>query len=224
MLHINNHKGYGMAFNNKIIFWILVLTANQPMIGWSHHCWQRAGVKQSGPAALVTPRTRRPQASGVVMSILSLPSRLSTFEPAEQFQSDSHIGAESALFELASHVSNLRLGLAPFNVLTPAERAEQLLQLVDTDSFIPVAEHVAQLADERLMSIVADKSVSNPMFIAAARELTARVDAVPTASERERIETFDEEWHRELTLQREWDAAEYQLDTPLHGRTFASLG
>jgi len=153
------------------------------------------------------------------MSILSLPSRLSTFEP-EQFQSDPRIGAESALFELASHVSNLRLGLYPFNTLTPAERAEQLLALVDTDQFVPVAEHVAHLSDEKLMGIVPDKSASNHLFIAAARELTKRVDAVPTPAERQRIESEDEDYHRQLTLDMEAESAVFTLDTPLH-RTYA---
>lgn len=210
-----------MAFNDKIILWILVLTSNWPTIGWSHHRWQCAGEKQSGPAVLLAPRTRTTPCSGVVMSILSTFGNVASVSP----ESHPRFAAESALEEMAATVRALRLGKAPFDVLSPAERADQLAEIFNhTNEFVPVSKFIAALSDDQLIELVADKSTPMVHLAAAATELRDRADAIPTPDERQRIESDDEQYHRELTLQREWESAEYQLDTPLHGRTFASFG
>lgn len=152
------------------------------------------------------------------MSTLLAPASFSTFAPVD----DPQFAAECALHELTGHVRALRIGAAPFNVLTPAERADQLAQLLDADEQTRPA--LATMTESELRAVIADYSTPVARLAAAIREIVRRNDVIPSPAERRRIESEDEEYHRQLTIDREAESAEFDLDTPLHGRTFASVG
>ena len=133
------------------------------------------------------------------------------------FKADPHLcpacqrmTADMALHEAMATIRALRLGLAPFDGLTPAERAEQLATLIDTGN--PAARSaVASLSDDQLIDTIA--TGSDPEQVgAAAAELTDRLDRLdgaPDPVERRRIELEDEQYHRELTMQREAEAEHF---------------
>jgi hypothetical protein len=133
---------------------------------------------------------------------------------------DPRFAAESAMSELLGHVHALRLGLAPFDILTPEERDEQLAQLIDTNP------PVVNLSNEELIALIAeDASTPFPRLLAATQEIDRRLKVLPVTViasdapdeiERFRIESDDEQYHRELTMRHEQDV---MLDTPLAGRT-----
>lgn len=89
--------------------------------------------------------------------------------PSERF------AAESALFELCGHIRALRQGLAPFDVLTPEERQEQLDALLPADGERPVAE----LSNDELIAIVGDESTPFPRLLAASMEVDKRLKTLP---------------------------------------------
>lgn len=135
---------------------------------------------------------------------------------------DAQFAVETALQELCAHVRALRTGAAPFDVLTPEERQEQLDALLLADDARPVAE----LSNDELIALIAeDANTPFPRLLAASMEIDRRLKAMRIdladadaldAAERQRIETEDEEYAHELTLRRERDV---QRDTVLAGRT-----
>ena len=159
-----------------------------------------------------------------MLATLPAPAPVATFvAPAV----DPRFTVESALHELLNHVRDLRAGAGVFAVLSPEDRAEQLAQLIDTGAYMPVDEHVRALGSDQLIDLIGNESTPLPRLIAATREIERRLKILPItpapadtdapdADERYRIESDDEQYHRELTMARELDV---QLDTPLHGRT-----
>ena len=157
------------------------------------------------------------------MSTLSCPASVSqSFPPAAPSE---RFGAEVALFELAGTVRALRLGLAPFDVLHPAERAEQLAQLVADDEPAP---DLSGISNDELIELVGNVgSTPHVTLVAAMREIDRRLavlpttpiridDGAPDAAERQIIEDEDFREHTERTMAGERAVT---LDTPLHGRT-----
>lgn len=159
------------------------------------------------------------------MSIVSHPSSVSTVEPCwrcgeptpSDFNADPHLcdachrmQADKATHEALCIISALRKGEPPFDILSDAERVEHLATLIDTAH--PAARGaVANFPNEQLIDVIA--SGRDPEMVgAAAAELADRLDAIPNPDERRQIESDDEQYHRELTMAREAEAAEQPID------------
>lgn len=90
--------------------------------------------------------------------------------------------AEKAVHEALCVIRDLRKGAAPFHILSPAERGEQLLQILADDDPTPppvlVRVSVKSLCDAKLIDLIANTG-DVTILAAATAELAARMEQIP---------------------------------------------